>query len=128
MKILVLKPLGLRKLSHSSEMRNDAQRYGPTKRCAVPRRPALQNSANVFWDADYVWRGFLRHVALLAIVIGQKTTPKKSGAAKDKLFLASLSRRWRSLQCSSCNDKQYSLSFLRCGAAQRGAARRLVGP
>ena len=125
MKILVLKPLGFRKLSHSSEMRNDAQRYGPTKRCAVPRRKIQQT----FFGMLIMYGGFfLRHVALLAIVIGQKTTPKKSGAAKDKLFLASISRRWRRLQCSSCNDKQYSLSFLRCGAAQRGAARRLVGP
>ena len=31
-----------------------------------------------FWDADYAWRVFLRHVTLLAIVIGHRATPKNA--------------------------------------------------
>ena len=36
---------------------------------------------------------FLRHVTLLAIVIGHRATPKKCGAVKDQLFPAFFSRR-----------------------------------
>ena len=65
-----------------------------------------------------------------------QSNAEKRGAVKDKLFPAFISRRsaaqrgeaQRSLQCSPCYDKQYSLSFLTCSAARRGAARRPVGP
>ena len=50
---------------------------------------------------------FLRHVTLLAIVIGHRAAPNKRIASR------------RSLQCSPCNDKQYSLSFFK---ARRSAA------
>ena len=55
-----------------------------------------------------------------------QSNAEKRGAVKDKLFPAFISRR--SLQCSPCYDKQYSLSFLTCSAARRDAARRPVGP
>ena len=65
---------------------------------------APQNSANVapraarrvtsmFWGMLIMHGGFfLRHVTLLAIVIGHRATPKKRGAVKDKLFPAFISR------------------------------------
>ena len=72
---------------------------------------------------------FLRHVTLLAIVIGHRATPKKCGVVKYKLFPDFISRRGtaqrgaarRSSQCSPCNDKQYSLCFFRRLAAFGGA-------
>ena len=102
-----------------------ASSYGPTKRCAAQRRAvqrcaALQNSVNVapleqrgagksfFRDADYVG-------TILAIVISHRAAPKKCGAVKDKLFPAFISRHSLAVY-SLCNDKQYSLAFLRRGA------------
>ena len=56
--------------------------YGPTKRrCGAAkfskRGPTKSSAAREnpgFLDADYAWRGFLRHVTLLAIVIGHRAT------------------------------------------------------
>ena len=55
---------------------------GPTKSSAARESPD-----------DYAWRVFLRHVTLLAIVVGHRATPKKRGAVKNKPFPAFISRR-----------------------------------
>ena len=58
---------------------------GPTKSSAACENP-------VFWGCWLSMEGsFLRHLPLLAIVIGHRATP--NGAAKDKLFPAFISRR-----------------------------------
>ena len=85
----------------------------------APPKAARRVKILFFFYADYAWRiYFLRHVTLLAIVIGHRATPKNV-AVKDKFFPAFISRRGaalRSLQCSPlqcrpCYDKLYSLYF-----------------
>ena len=87
-----------------------------SKRCPTKSNATRENP--VFWDADHAWRGFLRHVTLLAIVIGHRATP--NNAAPWKINFSQLSFRGAA---RPCYDKQYSLSFFN---AWRGTARRGV--
>ena len=86
----------------------------------------------LFLDADYAWRVFFATRSSAGNCDWPQSNAIKHGAVKDKLFPAFFSRRsaawhsaarWgatrRSLQCSPCYDKQYSLYFFN---VQRGAA------
>ena len=135
--------------THQTEVRTNAAPRRAAPRCAAlrraaphcaalcckiqkrsPTRSSMSRENPVFCDADYPWRGvFLRHMIVLAIVIGHKARPEKRSAVKDKLLPVFISghataRRGaprRSLQCSSpCNNKQYSLSFFKARAAFGG--------
>ena len=98
------------------------RRAAPRRAAKFSKRGSTKSSAArenpVSLDADYAWRVFLRHMTLLAIVIGHRATPKN--AAPWKINFSQLSFRGargvkqRGAACSvaPCYDKQNSYLFL----------------